>query len=57
MPPASLPADESHRLATLHASGILDSQPEASFDTLAQCAAQLTGCPIAVISLVDSERE
>ncbi|MGY4826938.1 ATP-binding protein [Sphaerotilaceae bacterium SBD11-9] len=57
MPPASLPADEHHRLATLHASGILDTEPEESFDTLAQCAAQLTGCPIAVISLIDAERE
>jgi signal transduction histidine kinase/ActR/RegA family two-component response regulator len=57
MPPAPLPADEPHRLATLHASGILDTAPEESFDTLAQCAAQLTGCPIAVISLVDAERE
>jgi signal transduction histidine kinase/ActR/RegA family two-component response regulator len=57
MPPAPLPADEPHRLAALHASGILDTAPEESFDTLAQCAAQLTGCPIAVISLVDAERE
>ncbi|HET7793144.1 MAG TPA: ATP-binding protein [Rhizobacter sp.] len=57
MPPASLPADEHHRLATLQASGLLDSEPEESFDTLAQCAAQLTGCPIAVISLIDADRE
>ncbi|MEO8151572.1 MAG: ATP-binding protein [Rhizobacter sp.] len=57
MPPASLPADESQRLATLHASGILDSQPEESFDSIAHCAALLTGCPIAVISLIDAERE
>ncbi|MBX3619806.1 MAG: PAS domain-containing protein [Rhizobacter sp.] len=57
MPPAPLPADESHRLARLHATGILDTQPEASFDTIAQCAAELTGCPIAVISLLDASRE
>jgi PAS domain S-box-containing protein len=57
MPPANLPADESQRLATLHASGILDSAPEENFNTLALCAAQLTGSAIAVISLVDAERE
>ncbi len=57
MPPAPLPADESHRLATLHATGILDTAPEESFDTIAQCAALLTGCSIAVISLIDSGRE
>ncbi len=57
MPPAPLPADESHRLATLHAAGILDTDPEESFDTLAQCAAQLTGSAIAVVSLVDADRE
>ena len=57
MPPALLPADKPHRLAALHASGTVDSQPDESFDTLAQCAAQLTDCPIAVISLIDAERE
>jgi PAS domain S-box-containing protein len=57
MPPAPLPADESHRPATLQASDFLDSQPDESFDDLAQCAAELTGCPIAVIGLVDSRRE
>ncbi|MBC7956364.1 MAG: response regulator [Cytophagales bacterium] len=57
MPPAPSLADESHRLATLHASGILDSPAEESFDAITQCAAQLTGCPIAVLSLVDSQRE
>ncbi|MBT9524843.1 MAG: response regulator [Rhizobacter sp.] len=57
MPPAPLPADESHRLATLHAAGILDTAPEESFNTIAQCAAQLTGCAIAAVSLVDADRE
>ncbi|MBT9528168.1 MAG: GAF domain-containing protein, partial [Rhizobacter sp.] len=57
MPPALSPADESHRLATLHAAGILDTAPEESFNTIAQCAAQLTGCAIAAVSLVDADRE
>lgn len=57
MPPAPLPADESQRLATLHASGLLDSPVEESFDTIVQCAARLTGYPIALIGLVDAQRE
>jgi PAS domain S-box-containing protein len=57
MPPAPLPADESHRLARLHATGILDTPPEQSFDALAQCAAELCGSPIAAISLLDAQRE
>lgn len=57
MPPAPLSADESLRLARLHATGLLDTPPEDSFDTLAQCAAELTDRPIAVISLLDAQRE
>ncbi|MET0334998.1 MAG: ATP-binding protein, partial [Rhizobacter sp.] len=57
MPPALLPADESHRLARLHAAGILDTPPEESFDALVQCAAELCGCPMAAISLLDAQRE
>jgi PAS domain S-box-containing protein len=57
MPPAPLPADESHRLARLHATGILDTAPEDSFDALVQCAAVLCDTPIAAISLLDAQRE
>ncbi|MBX3626405.1 MAG: PAS domain S-box protein [Rhizobacter sp.] len=57
MPPAPLPADESQRLARLHATGILDTAPEESFNALVQCAAELCGTPIAAISLVDAQRE
>jgi PAS domain S-box-containing protein len=57
MPPAPSPADESRRLARLHATGILDTAPDPSFDALAQCAAELADCPIAVISLIDAQRE
>ncbi len=57
MPPAPLPADESHRLARLHATGILDTAPEDSFNALVQCAAELCGTPIAALSLLDAQRE
>jgi PAS domain S-box-containing protein len=50
------PIDESHRLAGLRALGVPDTGPEECFDTLAGFAARLTGCPIAVLSLVDEQR-
>src|SRR6218665_681606 len=52
-----LPVDESRRLASLQALGILDTAPEESFDALVACAAQLTGCPIAAICLIDERRQ
>ncbi len=57
MPFAPLPADESHRLATLHATGILDSPADDSFDVLAQSAARLTGSRMALIGFLDTDRE
>ncbi|MED5620763.1 PAS domain S-box protein [Ideonella sp. BN130291] len=44
------------RMQLLQSIGVLDSPPEASFDALVDCAAALTGCPMAVISLADSHR-
>ncbi len=49
--------DEARRVALLHDAGILDSPPERSFDGLTNAAAALTNCPIALISLLDEERQ
>jgi PAS domain S-box-containing protein len=49
--------DESQRLAALHELGVLDTSPEAAFDTITRSAAQLCGVPIALISLVDAQRQ
>jgi PAS domain S-box-containing protein len=49
--------DEAARLQVLHGLGVLDSEREASFDALVDCAAALTGCPIALITLLDDERQ
>jgi PAS domain S-box-containing protein len=57
MPPAPIPLNEARRLTVLHELGVLDSDAEASFDALVKAAAQLTGCPIALISLVDKDRQ
>ncbi len=56
--PTSLPAvDEARRLERLHALGILDTDAEPMFDTMANLAASLLGTPIALISFVDAERQ
>lgn len=48
---------EQDRLESLYAHQILDTGPDQSFDDLAQFASQLCGVPIALISLVDKERQ
>ncbi len=54
---AAHPPDEAERLKTLHALDLLDTPPEGSYDTLIDCAARLTGCPVALVSLVDERRQ
>lgn len=50
-------AVERSRLAALRSYRILDTAPEAAFDDLALLAAQICDTPIALISLVDSDRQ
>ncbi|MCL4209966.1 MAG: PAS domain S-box protein [Phycisphaeraceae bacterium] len=57
MPPAPLPDNEADRLSALLALNMLDSPREADFDDLTALAAHLCDAPIAVISLVDSNRQ
>jgi diguanylate cyclase (GGDEF)-like protein len=45
------------RLAALERLGILDSEPEPSFDRFTRLAAQLLGVPVALVSLVDRDRQ
>jgi two-component system cell cycle sensor histidine kinase/response regulator CckA len=45
------------RLEALHRSGLLDSPPEESFDRLTRLASVLLQAPIAVVSLVDRDRQ
>ena len=52
-----VPADESARVAALAACNILDTPPEESFDDLAGVAAQICGAPVALVSLVDADRQ
>ncbi|MGJ5628593.1 PAS domain S-box protein [Nostoc sp. CALU 1950] len=51
------PENESQRLEVLNQYQILDTPPEEVFNELAQLAANFCEAPIALISLVDAERE
>ncbi|WP_020653362.1 putative bifunctional diguanylate cyclase/phosphodiesterase [Massilia niastensis] len=48
-----IPTDEAQRLAALHATNLLGSSPEESFDRITRMASRLLGMPMSVISLVD----
>lgn len=54
---APLFAKESDRLKALAEYHILDSAPEDAFDDLARLATQICGVPIALVTLVDKERQ
>jgi anti-anti-sigma regulatory factor len=54
---APLPPDEAQRLAALHQYDILDTTPEEGFDDLTRLAAHICGTPIALVSLVDANRQ
>jgi GAF domain-containing protein len=45
------------RVKALHATGLLDSDTEAAFDRLTRLAAKLLNAPVALVSLVDEDRQ
>ncbi len=55
--PAPLPENESRRLDALHALNLLDTPPEERFDRYTRIAAQLFDVPIALVSLIDTDRQ
>jgi GAF domain-containing protein len=57
MPAADRPDNEEERLKALNDLDILDTEPEAEFDELVRRAAEATGAPIAVMTLVDEARQ
>ena len=54
---APLPPNEAERLQALRDYDILDTPPEIAFERLVKLAARLFDVPIALVSLVDSERQ
>lgn len=55
--PPKKPGNESARLASLHGLGILDTSPDERFDRITRIAKRLFGVPIALVSLVDENRQ
>lgn len=54
---APLPSNEVARLEALRQYNVLDTEPEAAFDDLTRLAARICQVPIALVSLVDAERQ
>jgi diguanylate cyclase (GGDEF)-like protein len=53
----AIPADESRRLQTLRDLQLLDTLPEERFDRVTRLAKQVFSTPIALVSLVDADRQ
>ncbi|MFE1746203.1 sensor histidine kinase [Coleofasciculus sp. H7-2] len=52
-----LPLNEADRLKALNRYKILDTPPEEAFDDLTALAAHICGTPVAIVSLVDANRQ
>lgn len=48
---------ETQRLSVLHSTKLLDTPPEPSFDRLTRLASNMLSSPVALVSLVDSDRQ
>lgn len=57
MKPAAKPHNEEQRVATLRSYDLLDTPPDRDLDDLTMLASQICQTPIALISLVDSNRQ
>ena len=55
--PAALPPDEGERLEELAGYRVLDTAPEAEFDEITRLASWIAETPIALVSLVDADRQ
>ncbi len=56
-PHAAAASPEQARLRALRAYEVLDTPPEATFDELTALAARLLGAPVALLTLVDADRQ
>ena len=57
MTPAPIPANENERLRALRELLLLDTPPEERYDRLARFAAEQLDMPIALLTLVDGQRQ
>ncbi len=51
-----IPANEADRMRAVRRYDILDTPPDGAFDRIAELAAELLGVPIAIVSIVDTDR-
>jgi sigma-B regulation protein RsbU (phosphoserine phosphatase) len=51
-----IPANEEQRMRAVRRYDILDTPPDGAFDRIAELAAELLGVPIAIVSIVDTDR-
>lgn len=56
MPPPT-PSNEAERLAALREYQILDTTADAAYDDLTRLAADICGTPIALVTLIDADRQ
>lgn len=54
---AALPDNEAERIRKLHELGILETLEEQAYDDLTRLAAEICNTPIALVSLVDTDRQ
>ncbi len=54
---AEVPSNEQERLETLRSLEVLDTAPEASFDRITATAARIFRMPVALVSLLDRDRQ
>ena len=54
---APVPADEDERITALHELGVLDTAPEERFDRHTDDVAAILDVPVALVSLVDTDRQ
>ena len=57
MQTSPIPANEPQRLARLHGLGILDTLPQKAFDDISALAQMICGTPMALITLIDQDRQ
>ena len=57
MKQADIPLNEKKRLQTLQSLGVLDTPNEERFDRITRMAKKMFNVPIAIVSLIDEDRQ
>ncbi|KGE53294.1 histidine kinase [Xanthomonas axonopodis pv. vasculorum] len=57
LPPVPIPVDDALRVDAVRRLGVLDTEAEAEFDDIAWLAAHVSGATMALVSLLDADRQ